>query len=105
MGVPKQCPNCQQTVSREQLRRYSSLLGMRRESACASCGARLKWSAGPWYLTHAGGVITFVSGLGFIASWINLIGPANTPALFIALGLGIVAMLCGISWSRLEPVQ
>ena len=77
MGVPKQCPNCQETVSLEQLRSYSSLLGLRKDSKCVSCGARLRWAACPWYLTHAGGLVTFASALGFVTSWIKLIGVAN----------------------------
>lgn len=105
MGVAKQCPNCQQTVSLEQLRSYSNLLGLRRDSTCSSCGARLRWAAGPWYLTHVGGLITFISGLGFIASWIKLIGPGYTPVLFVTLWAGIIAMFCGIGWSRLEPAE
>ena len=105
MGVPKQCPSCQETVSREQLRSYTSLLGLRRESRCSNCGARLKWAAAPWYLTHLGGLITFASGLGFVASWVKLIDPGYTSALFITLWLGVIAMFCGIGWARLEPVD
>ena len=105
MGVPKQCPNCQETVSQEKLRSYSSLLGLRRDSKCASCGTRLRWAAGPWYLTHVGGLITFASALGFVASWIKLIGPGYTTSLFIMLWLGIIAMFCGIGWARLELVD
>ncbi|UCH48135.1 MAG: hypothetical protein JSU95_19245 [Betaproteobacteria bacterium] len=105
MGVPKQCPNCQVMVSQEQLRSYSSLLGLRRDSRCSNCGSRLKWAAGPWYLTHVGGLITFASGLGFVASWIKLIGPNYSSALFITLWLGIIAMFCGIGWARLELVD
>ncbi len=105
MGVPKQCPNCQQTVSLEQLRSYSNLLGIRRDSRCSNCAARLRWAAGPWYLTHVGGLITFAAGLGFVASWIKLTGPGYHSVLFIMLWLGIIAMFCGIGWARLEPVE
>ena len=105
MGIPKQCPKCQTIVSLEQLRRYASVLGMRKDSKCSSCGAHLRWAAGPWYLTHVGGLVTFAAGLGFVASWIKLIGPGYTLVLFITLWLGIIAMLCGIGWARLEPVE
>ena len=104
MGLPKQCPNCQEVVTLEQLRQYSNLLGWRRESKCTSCGTRLKWAAGPWYLTHFGGLITFASGLGFVASWVKLIEPGHTLSLFVVLWIGIIAMFCGIGWARLETV-
>jgi hypothetical protein len=65
----------------------------------------LRWAAGPWYLTHAAGLVTFASALGFVASWIKLIGPGYTSALFIMLWLGIVGMFCGIGWAKLELVD
>ena len=50
-------------------------------------------------------LITFASALGFVASWIKLIGPGYTTSLFIMLWLGIIAMFCGIGWARLELVD
>ena len=102
MGILKQYPLCHETLSPKQLREYSTFVGARRVSPCPYCGVQLKWAAGPWYLTHAGGLITFVSGLGFLGSLTELIISLYTPCLFVTLAFGIATMFYGFRRARLE---
>ena len=105
MGLAKTCPHCARPLSPQELRAFSSRIGVPIAAPCPRCGTRLRWQRHDWWLAHAGALVIAGGALGLLATLVQWVGEDSVGGFVAVILAGTAITLFGVVRLRLEVSQ